>query len=679
MRLFSSYPTVGLNINDSSCELVVFDAARHPDRIIAASRTELPEGAIVRGVIVNTQQLLRALLSLKHQCGIQERATCKAVVSVSDAIAFPFSVPLEAVSGTLALSEKVDEAVAAIVPLPKDAREIFILQPIQETHAFGIAMNRHVVKDYRRVCEQAGFSIMGFECDHIAVARFVMPEVHKAKLFTLVDIGASVTHVTAVHDGYPFVSTSIPFGADQLITRLHAEIRAQCDRLRIDHVTEGVEQAALRASFQPFMKELRTILLHVRSFGKSLGLPTESLHVICSGGGSLLPHVLEHLQVTLHETVHSAHIGSVCDVTAIPEHELQLFVPAIGSAFLHRSTTSVCMMPLLGHHTNAKPQTVPLARFKNRTTWLVAVFIVLVLALIVLAILKFGKSASLTNTNAPVYVPTAQSTKQEDNSTLDIFGVAFSVGDGLAQSRVDISRTQKKDISTTGKREESDRAHGKVIIHNGTTTARPLVRLTRLQAESGAVFRIQSDVTVPAKGSVQVDVVADQPGADGNLPPGRLTIPGLASASQELIYAENKETFTGGIVTVAIVTESDITEATKQLETVLTDEITTALTDASTDTSLAIADSQIHFIATSDPAVDSTAASTTVSVTGTGRGIAFLKSAVDGRVHDRLGNATITKVTYSLSSYNPDTGKGVLCFISQTNVEKPTSEPTTTR
>lgn len=86
-------------------------------------------------------------------------------------------------------------------------------------------------------------------------------------------------------------------------------------------------------------------------------------------------------------------------------------------------------------------------------------------------------------------------------------------------------------------------ARGKVKITNTYTRAQPLVRTTRLLTADGKLYRINQGVTVPAGGSVEVEIYADKPGPAFAIGPTKFTIPGLFVDLQKLIYAESSAGF----------------------------------------------------------------------------------------------------------------------------------------
>ncbi len=108
-----------------------------------------------------------------------------------------------------------------------------------------------------------------------------------------------------------------------------------------------------------------------------------------------------------------------------------------------------------------------------------------------------------------------------------------------AVDRVEIKKT--KTYAATGSEVIGEEATGKVVIINNYTKNQPLVATTRLLSADNKLFRIKNTVNVPAGGTVEVEVYADDPGPDMAIGPTRFTIPGLWAGLQDKIYAESKE------------------------------------------------------------------------------------------------------------------------------------------
>ncbi len=122
-----------------------------------------------------------------------------------------------------------------------------------------------------------------------------------------------------------------------------------------------------------------------------------------------------------------------------------------------------------------------------------------------------------------------------------------------------ITGSAEASIPTTERVE--GKARGKVTIKNTSSRAQPLVVKTRLLTKDGVLFRLTKSVDVPAKGSTEASVEADDAGAKGDIVPTRFTIPGLNPQLQELIYAESSKSMEGGLRMIGVVQQEHLDQA----------------------------------------------------------------------------------------------------------------------
>ncbi|NDK09470.1 hypothetical protein GW846_01690 [Candidatus Gracilibacteria bacterium] len=142
---------------------------------------------------------------------------------------------------------------------------------------------------------------------------------------------------------------------------------------------------------------------------------------------------------------------------------------------------------------------------------------------------------------------------------------------------VDIQETY---TSSEIKNNSNDVSAGSIQFYNETTDAITLIKGTRVRTESGVVFTLDAEVTIPAaltdnfgenspgisEGSVtskSKDEAGVYVGTRGNISTDTsLTIPGLEAELQKLIYAKTIEDFTGGIDDFeTVVSQEDIDNA----------------------------------------------------------------------------------------------------------------------
>jgi hypothetical protein len=115
-------------------------------------------------------------------------------------------------------------------------------------------------------------------------------------------------------------------------------------------------------------------------------------------------------------------------------------------------------------------------------------------------------------------------------------------------------------FTATAKKHVERKASGKVTFYNAYGTApQTLIATTRLESPDGKTFRIASRVTIPGgkkngnviePGSVEADVVADQPGDSYNIDPvEKFVIPGFKGTDKyQKVYAQSLDPMSGGFV-----------------------------------------------------------------------------------------------------------------------------------
>lgn len=143
---------------------------------------------------------------------------------------------------------------------------------------------------------------------------------------------------------------------------------------------------------------------------------------------------------------------------------------------------------------------------------------------------------------------------------------------------VELETSQEFDAS--GKNVIGQEAIGKVKIINNYNKNQPLVATTRLLSSDNKLFRIKDTVNVPANGSVEVDIYADEPSSEMAIGPSKFTIPGLWAGLQNQIYAESSEAVKYQEKVQRIIQPIDIEGAREVLEGKLTE---MAKTDSATE------------------------------------------------------------------------------------------------
>lgn len=259
-------------------------------------------------------------------------------------------------------------------------------------------------------------------------------------------------------------------------------------------------------------------------------------------------------------------------------------------------------------------QTMPVKHqhVQKRFAPLVVVFVMLVVLVSgCVAYLAFGNSV-ITVTVAPVPT-TVKFSYTGDQLDAPILNTVVTNHD-FTYSK--LSSTQTQDAIATGT----------VTIYNHYSSDQPLVRTTRLLSDSGILFHTDKTVTVPVGGQVTVPVYADQAGAAGNIAPSKFTIVALWAGLKDKIYAQSTTAMTGGTVSIATVTASDVTAAKAAASADIQQQALTNLTTAAQTNVSGMTANTLNVTITNQtttPAVGKTTDHITVTSSATVTGLAF--------------------------------------------------------
>lgn len=109
----------------------------------------------------------------------------------------------------------------------------------------------------------------------------------------------------------------------------------------------------------------------------------------------------------------------------------------------------------------------------------------------------------------------------------------------------------------------SQKAAGKVTIYNKRPISQFLLVESQLQGKRNPqmIFFTDKAVTVPANGSVEMEITAKEAGIEGNIPAQRFDFIKLSPSMQALVYAESSDFTRGGFSEGYILTQEDINKA----------------------------------------------------------------------------------------------------------------------
>jgi type IV pilus assembly protein PilM len=589
-------PAIGLDISDHSVEAVLI--LRKGDRHVVASygRTTLPPGTVVDGYVERRDELsviLRKLLSDQMTPPLP-RGLDRVVFALPESQVYGhiFEVPRQADERELGRSLAVEadgffpynhaEMVAGytVINQRPDKKEIYYA-----------AVHRETLKSYLSLFAVSGLTPIAVEGEATSIARATLLP-NEADPAVFVDIGARVTNVSVFdRNGIQF-SESLETAGDAFTKALSLAMGISADDADSLKRNQGLSdqldlkaQKALRGEVDHLIKDIREAVAYYEDRSKRL----VSRILVC-GGSILMPGLLEYLseklptsergwKVLLVDPWTDLQIDPVLDRLGVRARGV-LVTTAIGLALRGvdvRRFAEIDFMAGIAPQAAVKASRPTLSEApavphlegkpagRRWSVWIkvgaVAVGTILLAFLTWLAafvvIPRFRKGPT-----APP-AATAPTTLAVEATALlsDVFSEEEGRLDGVP---IEVETTVVKEFARQAEKGEG-KAAGTIDLINTTRNAQTLVATTRLLSEGGILFRLDDRVLVPAGGRISAHMTADRAGAQGDVPAGRFTIPGLSAALQTQVYGETKEAMRGGVTYIGTPYTAEELEKAKSL------------------------------------------------------------------------------------------------------------------
>ncbi len=138
--------------------------------------------------------------------------------------------------------------------------------------------------------------------------------------------------------------------------------------------------------------------------------------------------------------------------------------------------------------------------------------------------------------------------------------IRFTLPSSIVEKEIQVEKIFKQESSDV----VSDFATGTVTLTNNQEEEQRLLPKTHLKHETSGIFFLTNErVIIPPKSSMNVGVTAKEKGAAGDVPPGKFIVDKLPPNLQKLVFAESKNTFSGGQAVATELTQEAIDSAQK--------------------------------------------------------------------------------------------------------------------
>jgi len=333
---------IGLDISDSSVEVVSLRKGRGGIFIERAGRRALPAGLVIRGVIQDPDRLAGIVSSLlaetfgKKWRGLRVGLALPETAIYSRIFSLPVRLSREMALKALALESRKHFPVA----VKSAASDLVRLDAGEETQeVLYLVAEKEVARGYGELLERLGLKAQFYDAESMALCRALVGE--RSGPVLVADIGAKTSLlVIREPEGVRF-SSNVGIAGDDLTAALESRLRTsfeQAERIKKDNGfdTDAEDGRALLILQEPMSRLIaaiqETLDYHERRTGRKV---TE---VILAGGTSLTPSIAEYISSNLSGVTVSLGnpLVGMTEASGVKVEELRnqriLFATAIGLA-----------------------------------------------------------------------------------------------------------------------------------------------------------------------------------------------------------------------------------------------------------------------------------------------------------------------------------------------------------
>lgn len=208
---YISFPTVGVDISDTSLKYIQFERLHARDTNLLLKQwgdIDVPAGIVERGNVHDVKQLSSILKEVKEKCDAQFVS-----ISLPEERAFLFETTIPRSTPIKEIRSMLEFKLEENVPLsPRDAYFDYAIvgQDTQCTN-FQVAVAvyaQDTINMYYEACVNAGVTPLAFEIEAQAIARASIP-VHEPGTHFIVDFGKTRMGIGIVHEGVLMYTSTI--------------------------------------------------------------------------------------------------------------------------------------------------------------------------------------------------------------------------------------------------------------------------------------------------------------------------------------------------------------------------------------------------------------------------------------------------------------------------------------
>ncbi len=344
VRLVYKYePLFGFDLGTRTAKMIQLRPTSKGMQVLGYGYAMFPDDAIVEGIIVDPQEIAKALKPLLTQMSYGHITATRVATALPVAKTFTRVLqlpPMETADLDAAVKLEAEQYVP--VPLPDLYIDYEIIErQTEHLQVLMVAAPRAIVDSYIKLFSLMNLEVVFIESSLSAVTRALLSAKPMDKVTLVADMGSNSIDL-AVHDRVTRLTDTIALGGDNLTVQLMNELEIKHEQANEIKFKFGIGPSGLQVKITAAMKpQLDTIcseMKRVMKFYADRGADKRPIQtVILAGGSAGMPGLVEYMSQQLGIPVNIAApwegllLKNIQNVSAL---EAPMYTTAIGLARL---------------------------------------------------------------------------------------------------------------------------------------------------------------------------------------------------------------------------------------------------------------------------------------------------------------------------------------------------------